>query len=140
MSLDILSAVSNLRDKIVTSSNTATPEELAYLGSALEKIGGKTSLYDVVDAAETKKQEILDASATVISELTATLNTTKSTIEGSIDSSIANYNNNINAKRDEVISELEAAITKASAAAALTQQQAVNGSKLRNMFYASALN
>lgn len=54
---DTVSALSN---KIRTAASTATPEELAYLGSAMEKIGGHVSLADLADHVQTVKGEIQD--------------------------------------------------------------------------------
>lgn len=45
-------AVEALRQKIIASAETANPEQLAYLASAIEKIAGQTNLLDIANAAQ----------------------------------------------------------------------------------------
>ncbi len=54
-------AVVALRDKVIAASANATPEELAYIGTALEKIGGRISVMDVMDAANGAKTDAVNA-------------------------------------------------------------------------------
>lgn len=51
----LFDAIRALRDKIVQAAPLASAEELAYLGSAIEKIAGHATALDLVDYAETLK-------------------------------------------------------------------------------------
>ena len=54
-SLALLEAVTALNTKIKNAAPTATAEELAYLGSAIEKIAGHVTLVDLIDHVDTLK-------------------------------------------------------------------------------------
>lgn len=62
MSLDLKNAINAIQDKISTSATTATAEELAYLGTAIDRIGGRATVYEVVETGEIVKAEITDLS------------------------------------------------------------------------------
>jgi len=51
-------AIQAVKDKISLSAGTATPEELAYLGTALDRIGGRATVYEVVETGDIKKAEL----------------------------------------------------------------------------------
>lgn len=55
-----------LYNKIETDLSLATAEELAYLGTALEKIGGRATVYDVMQIGEEKKAELEALSDSVV--------------------------------------------------------------------------
>lgn len=54
----LFATAQTLRDKLNAAATSATPEELAYLASALEKIAGQVSLIDLAEALEQAKAEI----------------------------------------------------------------------------------
>ena len=58
VSTAIWDAVRALNDKIKNAAPTATAEELAYLGNAMEKIGGHVTLIDLADHLDTLKLEL----------------------------------------------------------------------------------
>lgn len=57
----IKGAIEAVRDRVQTTTATATAEELAYLGTALERIGGKATVLEVVEVADTKLGEMTAA-------------------------------------------------------------------------------
>lgn len=59
MANHLLESVISLNNKIKVAATTATAEEMAYLGSAIEKIGGQLSLYDLIEHVDDLK-EILE--------------------------------------------------------------------------------
>ena len=75
----IFDAVDALRKKIVSAAATATPEELAYLGNALEKIAGHVTLLELSEHVDSLK---------------ATLDTYKTTIEANFAETIATQTQN----------------------------------------------
>lgn len=58
MSSSLLTAIQAVKDKIALSAGTATPEELAYLGTALDRIGGRATVYEVAEMGDAKKAEL----------------------------------------------------------------------------------
>ena len=53
----LLAAVAALRDKLIA----ATPEELAYLASALDKLAGQVGLLDIAEATDAARQTVRTA-------------------------------------------------------------------------------
>lgn len=57
----LLAAVTALRDKLIAASVSATPEELAYLASALDKLAGQVGLLDIAQATDAARQTVRTA-------------------------------------------------------------------------------
>lgn len=57
----LIAATAAVREKLITASVSATPEELAYLASALEKLAGQVGLLDIAQASEQGRQEVRTA-------------------------------------------------------------------------------
>lgn len=57
----LLAAVAALRDKLIAASVSATPEELAYLASALDKLAGQVGLLDIAEATDAARQTVRTA-------------------------------------------------------------------------------
>lgn len=49
-----------VKTRMINQATAATPEELAYLGAAYEKIAGPATVYEVIDWGEYKKQELTE--------------------------------------------------------------------------------
>ncbi len=69
MSLDLKNAIKSIQDKITISATTATAEELAYLGSAVDHIGGRATVYEVVEVGEIVKSEIMTLNTRLQNEI-----------------------------------------------------------------------
>ncbi len=67
----LATAVLALKAQIIAKSETATAEELAYIASAIEKIGGQASVFEVMETAEQAKSDISIAKQAVIDALNA---------------------------------------------------------------------
>jgi len=65
-------AVRAIKAKIETAAEIATPEELAYLGTAIDRIGGRATVLEVEEMGDIKMAEM---SAHATSVETATLDT-----------------------------------------------------------------
>jgi hypothetical protein len=109
-------AVQAIYTKIQTSMTDATPEELAYLGTALEKLGGRATVYDVMQVGDDKIAEI----GVVAVNLTATLNTDADAVIAaaivSIDDAVSAAQSSIDdlgVSAGLVITDLEDALTNA---------------------------
>lgn len=66
-------AVQAIYNKVQTDLTNATPEELAYLSTSLEKLGGRATVYDVMDVGEDKKTEIQALADQIIADLNTDL-------------------------------------------------------------------
>ena len=51
MVVDLKNALDNIKNKIASSADSASPEELAYLGTAIDKIGGRATVLEVFEVA-----------------------------------------------------------------------------------------
>ena len=70
----LLDTIQQLRTKIIAAGESgATPEELAYLASALEKISGKATLYEVIQVATAEREALALQGTTLNSQLAATI-------------------------------------------------------------------
>jgi len=126
-------AVRAIKAKIETAAEIATPEELAYLGTAIDRIGGRATVLEVEEMGDIKMAEI---SAHATSVETATLDT----IATAADVAIAN----VTATKTEALAVMaqtetstvatvnaaaQSAIQQAAAAANSVTQQLVLGRK-----------
>lgn len=74
-------AVRAIKAKIETAAEIATPEELAYLGTAIDRIGGRATVLEVEEMGDVKMAE-LSAHANAVE--TATLDTLATTADVAI--------------------------------------------------------
>lgn len=157
-------AVQAIYNKVATDLTNASPEELAYLSTSLEKLGGRATVYDVMDVGEDKKAEIQALANQIISDLTTDLGTQvtqfESDVQDIIDLQTLNFNTMIGNTTTEyqtlvqtttdslnqTITDAETAVQAAQAdiadaaaalqdAAAIANQQAINGSAFNLYLY-----
>lgn len=110
-------AVEALRQKITASAETANPEQLAYLASAIEKIAGQTNLLDIANAAqeaiervETEADQrvnaalaaITDAQTQAQSSVTQTAQAQVQYVEGEIADAVQQAQTAVNAMATQV--------------------------------------
>lgn len=150
----IWDAVVALNDKIKVAAPTATPEELAYLGTAIEKIGGHVTLIDLANHSDTIKADLDTHKASTLTSFQQTLNTKiadadtlllslKEAYVGVINSTtapaISTVTTAVNAKLLDaqlVIGQLQDAIAQASSAAAAITREAPM-TEIDAMFFSS---
>jgi hypothetical protein len=159
-------AIKALKQKIQTSASTATPEELAYLGTAVDRIGGRATVLEVEEIGDIKMQELTDLydqlsaaiDTDVSQELTAfnaavdakvaqmdtATSTALNTYGVQVDTIRINAQTEItavkNAALDDVAdasSEVSTQIDALTSAGALAMQQALNASMYHNFFFMS---
>ena len=157
-------AIHAVYSKVQTDLTSATPEELAYLTTSLEKIGGRATVYDVIEVGETKKTEIEEVATQALIDINADTAEAISTFETSINSIVTTSENaftvltdstTVNlesiaqtaedsvaaatASLESTIDQVESDIADAGAAlqdaAAIANQQAINGSFFNLYFY-----
>ena len=97
MGIDLKNAIVAIQDKIATSAGIATAEELAYLGTAIDRIGGRATVYDVVETGELVKDEIVSLGDTVKSGITLDVTTKVTTATATVDNILANMVNSASA-------------------------------------------
>jgi len=112
-------AVKAIKQKILTGAETATPEELAYLGTAIDRIGGRATVLEVEEMGDIKIQEITDHAAAVETETIANITATKDAAEASINATKDAAEASITATKETAIASVnaakDAAITAANA-------------------------
>ena len=59
-------AINAIYNKVQSDISSASPEELAYLGTALEKIGGKITVFDIMEFGDDKIAELQTLANTLI--------------------------------------------------------------------------
>ena len=140
-------AVRAIKAKIETAAEIATPEELAYLGTAIDRIGGRATVLEVEEMGDIKMAEMsahanavetatLDTIATAADVAIANVSATKTAAESSITATKTAAETAIQqaaSSRDQAIaatqSAADAAVATAQAAANSVTQQLVLGRK-----------
>lgn len=137
-SIEVWGMVDALARKITTSTSTATPQELAYLGTAAERIAGQTSMLEIAKYVQASKEAIDQLIALAKEEMQSTLDATKAgTIQQinidkqalitelnvSIDNALANFNILRQEQTDTMTEELNAAVHNAASTLSSLQQE-----------------
>lgn len=106
-------AVRAIKTKIGVAAETATPEELAYLGTAIDRIGGRATVLEVEEMGDIKIAEITEHAASVESQTIASITATKEAAEASVTATKEAAEAYIVATRNAAQAEIDA--TKVSA-------------------------
>ena len=127
MSTSIDVAVAALRDRMQELAETATPQDLSYLGKAIELIGGRTTVLDLQASAENHLADMQAEGATQVGNVTTegntqvdnvtnegvaqveTVNTTGATQVSSVIATGTTQVGNVAAKGTEQVSAVQAA-------------------------------
>ncbi len=157
-------AVQAIYNKVATDLTNASPEELAYLSTSLEKLGGRATVYDVMDVGEDKKTEIQALANQIIADLNLDIGGKVGQFNTDIQAIVTLETNNFNTMIDnkttefnllaqttenslnQTIAATEASVQAAQVdisdaaaalqdAAAIANQQALNGSLFNLYFY-----
>lgn len=142
-------ALRALKAKIETAAAFATPEELAYLGTALERIGGRATLLEVEDIGDQKKAELqalaAQLSAALASETSSELAAFRdqlaeeiATMTSAAEALLTTTGLALDALANAKLASVQAVTSQLQTAGALAQQQALNGSLYINYFFANA--
>ena len=157
--LALRDAIAAVKNKISSAAADATPEELAYLGTAIDRIGGRATVLEIEQMGDTIKEEVATIIDQVKTELDTYVQTATNTQIGVLDSRVSESNTAITNKVAEATGIIESLVSTAngqvttmvndavaaidlasaelSSAAAAAQQQAVSGSLFTNYFLAS---
>ena len=141
MTVQLWDVVTELHTKIRASAATASPEELAYLGTAIDKISGPLTTLELanhVDALKTQLDQhktlasnsmtqllntkIADAERTMLALRDSYVGSVNNTITPAVNSVNTSVNNKVLEAQDAIVS-LQAAIQQASAVAQQISQQ-----------------
>ena len=157
--LALRDAITAVKNKISSAAADATPEELAYLGTAIDRIGGRATVLEIEQMGDTIKEEV----ATIIDQVKAELDTYAQTATntqigvldsrvsesntaitnkvaeatGIIESLVSTANGQVTTMVNDAVAAIDLASAELSSAAAAAQQQAVSGSLFTNYFLAS---
>lgn len=119
--MSLKDAVSNLNAKIASAAGGATAEEVAYLATAAERIGGRVSIFELAEFADEKKAELTEAMTAASVKAVAAIDSVK-------DTRIAE----IKTERDRVLAAVAVATSDAQHAiddTAVTAQATINAVK-----------
>ena len=137
-------AVRAIKAKIETAADIATPEELAYLGTAIDRIGGRATVLEVEEMGDVKMAEMsahatavetatLDTIATAADVAIANVTATKTAAESSVtqtkNAALAVMAQTETSTVATVNAAAQTAIQQAAAAANSVTQQPVLGRK-----------
>ena len=157
--LALRDAITAVKNKISSAAADATPEELAYLGTAIDRIGGRATVLEIEQMGDTIKEEVNSIIDGVKADLDIYVQSATNTQIGVLDSKVSESNTAITDKVAEAtdlidallntansqvtimvsdaVAQLQAASDDLSSAATAAQQQAINGSLFTNYFLAS---
>lgn len=157
--LALRDAITAVKNKISSAAADATPEELAYLGTAIDRIGGRATVLEIEQMGDTIKEEVAVIIDQVKAELDTYVQTATNTQIGVLDSKVSESNtaitdkvaeattiietlvstanSQVNTMVSNAVAQLETASSDLSDAAAAAQQQAINGSLFTNYFLAT---
>jgi hypothetical protein len=102
-------AIQAVKDKIALAAGTATPEELAYLGTALDRIGGRATVYEVVEVGDTKKAELADLANTLFASIQTDTTEELTKFVEAVDAKIAAMTSSANTLVDTSIKDIASA-------------------------------
>lgn len=137
-SIEVWSMVEALAKKITTSTTTATPQELAYLGTAAERIAGQTSMLEIAKYIQASKEAIDQIILLAKEDMQTSLEATKAgTIQqinvdkqalideltNNINTALANFNVVRQAQMDELTEDLTSAMDNATATLELLEEE-----------------
>ena len=105
-------AIQNINNKLAAAAQTATAEELAYLGSAIEKIAGKASALDLLNETEAH----IEAITALASSITDDLNALKTTYNDQHTAALSNLTVEADSISSSALSELQASVNTAISA------------------------
>lgn len=77
-------AVKAIKGKIEIAAGNASPEELAYLGTAIDRIGGRATVLEVEEIGDIKIAEITAHAAAVETDTITTITATQDAAEASV--------------------------------------------------------
>lgn len=113
-------AVRAIKAKISAAADQASPEELAYLGTAIDRIGGRATLLELEDLADALKAEV-----------TALVEAERATLTTDVDGIVAAGIATITASRDGATADIQAArvatLTDVNASLLAARQEAASG-------------
>lgn len=130
-SIEVWGMVEALAKKITTSTTTATPQELAYLGTAAERIAGQTSMLEIAKYIQASKDAFDLIINTAKADLTTQLETARTAgldeatasktamlkdLQDAIDVAIANFTNVRQSYLQEIHDETQVTIVEAASA------------------------
>jgi hypothetical protein len=90
MSTDLSSALQAISSKIAASASGATPEELAYLGTAIDRIGGRATIYEVAQIGDLKKAELEALAKELMTTLQAAIGVDLTAFHSDVNTTLGN--------------------------------------------------
>ena len=122
-------AVKSIKGKIITAATAASPEDLAYLGTAIDRIGGRATVLEVEETGDIIMQELTDHGAAVEAATIASINATRDAAQTAVTDTKTAAEKSITDTKDAALSTMTTEKNKAVATAQAASQNAINDSQ-----------
>lgn len=109
MSAYLKDAIQAVKDKIIAEAATANSEGLAMLGTAIDRIGGRATVLEVVELGDMKKREIADLAAAKVTAIETQMTTAATKLQDLELNASANIAAVAQAKEQEAVANIQAA-------------------------------
>ena len=131
-------AVKSLKSKIISTAGTASAEDLAYLGSAINNIGGRATVLEVEETGDIIMQALTDHGAQVEADTIASIEATRDAAQASVTATKDAAVKTMTATTDAVNAASTAAISTMTDEKnnAIQQMQAVANTVTSRLVYA----
>ena len=135
-------AVKSLKSKIISTAGTASAEDLAYLGSAINNIGGRATVLEVEETGDIIMQALTDHGAQVEADTIASIEATRDAAQANVTATKDAAEKSITDTKTAAVAvmtdEKNNAVATAQAAAqnAIQQLQAVANTVTSRLIYA----
>ena len=122
-------AVKSIKGKIITAATSASPEDLAYLGTAIDRIGGRATVLEVEETGDIIMQELTDHGAAVEAATIASINATRDASQESITATKTAAETSITATKTAAVKTITDAKNDAVATTQAAAQNAISDSQ-----------
>jgi hypothetical protein len=109
--MSLKDAVTAINAKVQAAAANASAEELAYLATAIERIGGRVSVFEIDDIATSSKATLVSGIATQTQTSTAAIEATAASANAGIAASITAMNSTRDAAVTLVANTRDSAVT-----------------------------
>ena len=122
-------AVKSIKGKIITAATSASPEDLAYLGTAIDRIGGRATVLEVEETGDIIMQELTDHGAAVEAATIASINTTRDAAVKTMTDTQTATTDAVTAATEDALSTMTTEKNKAVTTVQAASQNAISDSQ-----------
>ena len=122
-------AVKSIKGKIITAATSASPEDLAYLGTAIDRIGGRATVLEVEETGDIIMQELTDHGAAVEAATIASINATRDAAVKTMTDTQTATTDAVTAATEDALSTMTTEKNKAVTTVQVASQNAISDSQ-----------